>query len=183
MPDQSTFVIEAAYSTVCLLLCHFPFSNHRNRVAVNGLARRYQSSVSQSTVEVNGYKVSGLPTLTVSFDQLAPHGVKEYLLQLAIFIESMSILTAPCSLVPSPESDSGHETCRDQEALVLRSFDLSPSGLPRLYRLLRRRRWHQLPHVQSRRSNQSGQAQQNDARLEHVGIADPHPELNFLLFK
>ena len=38
----------------------------RNRTAVNGLARRYQSSLSQSTVEVNGYKVSGLPTLTVS---------------------------------------------------------------------------------------------------------------------
>uniref|UniRef100_A0A7S0AVS8 Uncharacterized protein n=1 Tax=Minutocellus polymorphus TaxID=265543 RepID=A0A7S0AVS8_9STRA len=36
----------------------------RNRAAANGLARRYQSSLSQSTVEVNGYKVSGLPTLT-----------------------------------------------------------------------------------------------------------------------
>jgi len=38
----------------------------RNRTAVNGLARRCQSSVTQSTAEVNGYKVSGLPTLKVS---------------------------------------------------------------------------------------------------------------------
>lgn len=42
----------------------------RNRNAVNGLARRYQSSVTQSTAEVNGYKVSGLPTLKVSPVQL-----------------------------------------------------------------------------------------------------------------
>ena len=48
----------------------------RNRIAVNGLARRYQSSLSQSTVEVNGYKVSGLPTLTVS-----PSEVKSFILK------------------------------------------------------------------------------------------------------
>eukprot|EP00562_Extubocellulus_spinifer_P035468 CAMPEP_0178701658 /NCGR_PEP_ID=MMETSP0699-20121125/12403_1 /TAXON_ID=265572 /ORGANISM="Extubocellulus spinifer, Strain CCMP396" /LENGTH=111 /DNA_ID=CAMNT_0020348231 /DNA_START=25 /DNA_END=360 /DNA_ORIENTATION=- len=36
----------------------------RNRNGIASFARRNQSSLSQSTVESNGYKVMGLPTLT-----------------------------------------------------------------------------------------------------------------------
>mmetsp|Transcript_16600 Transcript_16600/g.33262 ORF Transcript_16600/g.33262 Transcript_16600/m.33262 type:complete len:107 (+) Transcript_16600:267-587(+) len=37
---------------------------NRNRNGIASFARRNQSSLSQSTVESNGYKVMGLPTLT-----------------------------------------------------------------------------------------------------------------------